>query len=88
MKGVDLRDLSGRWLVIGLCPSKHWQRAWNQRKTHERESRATGPWSPRKESASTMADSSAVWSEWVLLAAYARCASVVMKGPDMIQVLP
>ena len=39
-----------------------------------------------QESASTMADSSAVLLELVLLPAYARCASIVMTRPNMIYI--
>ena len=39
---------------------------WNHRKIQECASRAFGPWGPRKESASTRADISAVLLEWTL----------------------
>ena len=57
-------------------------------KIYERALRATGPGGPRKESASTILESSAVLLEWILLPAYARCASVVMTRPKMIFFLP
>ena len=69
----------------GLCPNRHRPHAWNRRK---RKSMRHGPWGPRKESASTMADSSAILLEWSLARAYARCASVVTTGPNMKYILP
>ena len=46
------------------------------------------PRGPRKESASTILESSAVLLKWILAPAYARCASVVITGPNMIYTLP
>ena len=69
-------------LVIGQCPSKCWPHARNRRRYTLVNHGHPGHGAQRKESASTMLESSAVLLEWSRT--YTRCAWVVMTGPNMI----
>ena len=72
-----------------MSPRGTLARDWTvPKQMHDCSSRATGPWGPRKESASIMAVISKVMLVGVLAPAYSRCDSVVMTGPYIISILP
>ena len=72
----------------GFADSMSRMHVWRHKKYTRSPSRATGPWSPRKNRASMMADISAVLLDWVLAPVNARWASVVMTRPNKTSILP